>query len=159
MVNAFRDDCQWDKWAGPMRCAFKLVKLAAGTFEPAHVLDELSSQQSQPSWVSGPATTSVKLSLTPIKASSDGHRTVRNRCCTAQCLPLLGGPSWPAAVFLRVCVCVLHAFLVHTADQASRGTDAMHEFLIGTELMARQSTFRCRVTASSRSLPRLTCGI
>lgn len=48
MVSPFRDatggrGAQWDEWGGPLRCALKLVNLAAGTFESPQL-------GSAPSW-------------------------------------------------------------------------------------------------------------
>lgn len=78
MACAFRKGSQLDEWPGPAHCALKLVKLAVGTFEPAHVLDDLSSGQSKPSWISehGPTSADMPSKSFP-RSAPNRNRTVR----------------------------------------------------------------------------------
>lgn len=86
MVALLGENPQQDEWAGRIRCALKLVKLAAGAFDSADVLG--TDERSLPSWtIAEPHENSCKAGAAPVLAGAvdpatnnpDSSRSVRRK--------------------------------------------------------------------------------
>lgn len=82
MVTAIRDDAaRREEWAGPVRCAFKIVKLATGTFEAEQVLrlHEHHHHEPWPSWMLSKSSLSSSPKMAATTAAACGNSGVSRR--------------------------------------------------------------------------------
>lgn len=84
MVTAIRNDAaRREEWAGPVRCAFKIVKLATGTFEAEQVLRlHPHHHEPSPSWMLSESSLSLSPKMAATAAAACGNSGVSRRATT-----------------------------------------------------------------------------